>query len=94
MTTIFYFGYKISLNVCLADDDGCFGMKKTVDLTNASNGGRKSKILVGTFSIKFNSLEEFGPGDVSACGKQTFLCELLLTQILGPAFCFPREVIA
>lgn len=62
---------KLPLKVCMADDDGCFGKVKTVDLKKASNGGRKSKIQVATFKIRFNPdpAEEFTPADVSACGK-------------------------
>jgi hypothetical protein len=62
---------KLSLNICIADDDShCHG-EKTINLQKASNGGKKSKILAATFKIKFSSnpSDEFGPGDVSACGK-------------------------
>ena len=64
--------HKETLKVCIASDDGCLSKAtKTVDLRKLSDGGDKSKVQVGIFKIKFSSNpdDEFGPSDVSACGK-------------------------
>jgi hypothetical protein len=58
------------LQVCLASDDGCMNrFLKTVNLQNSD--GKHGIQKVATFQIKFsnNPYDEFGPSDVSACGK-------------------------
>ena len=42
---------------------------KTIDLTKASRGGDKTKILAATYKPTFNPLDEFGSTDVHGCGK-------------------------
>jgi hypothetical protein len=64
-------GHTIKLKVCMADDDGCFGKIKSINLQHST----KSKILAGTFTLKGfpnpDPSAEFGIGDVSACGRLT-----------------------
>src|ERR1051326_7926863 len=62
---------KEKARVCMSDDDGCFGKTKTVDLQKATNNFKKGRILAATYHIAFSSDpdSEFGPSDVSACGR-------------------------
>jgi hypothetical protein len=62
---------KEKAKVCMSDDDGCFGKTKTVDLQKATKNFKESRILVSTYHLAFstNPDDEFGPSDVSACGR-------------------------